>query len=179
MQRLEQPDIQIAPVPAAVADCLAQVRALLHDAWPQVPMKLHLRPGVPPRVAMDVEFVVRALTNLATNAAKAAPAGTAVEIEAEGDGQTGVRFIVRDHGPGLGETPLDTLVQMHWRRAKSEVEPHDRLHRSLGIGLSVVQRVALLHRGSLSYEREPGGMTAFKLWLPGHAALAGPGPGSA
>ena len=169
LQRLEQPDLVIETSPASVADCLAQVQAILAEAWPELTLRVQVRPDAPLRVPMDQELVLRALSNLVSNAAKVAPPGTAVEIEAAGDGAGGVCFRVRDQGPGVGDVPLDTLVQMHWRRPRSDPRPQGTLEASFGIGLPVVHRVALLHRGTLGYEREPQGMTVFVLRLPGEA----------
>lgn len=166
LQRLEQPDLVIERAPVAVADCLTQIETLLAGAWPHTVLRVLVRPDAPQRVAMDRELVSRALGNLVTNAAKVAPPGTTVELEAAGDGEGGVRFLVRDRGPGLGQVPLQSLVQMHWRRPRASPAAKGVLDASFGVGLPVVHRVALLHQGSLVYRRDPPGVTIFELRLP-------------
>lgn len=166
LQRLEHPDLVIERAPVAVADGLTQIETMLAEAWPQVRLRVLVRHDAPQLVAIDRELVARALGNLVTNAAKAAPPETAVELEAAGDGEGGVRFLVRDRGPGLGDVSLEALVQMHWRRPRGRQDMPGAPDASFGIGLPVVHRVALLHQGQLSYRREPQGVTVFELWLP-------------
>ncbi len=167
LQRLDQPDAEISRERVTVAQCLALVQAEVVEAWPGSEFRFALRAGAPELVVMDLDLVARALVNLLGNAARAAPAGTAVELDVVDDGRGGVGFVVRDRGPGLGEVAPETLCEMHWRRpppaqaaTQSAATPS-----GFGIGLPLVHRIAQLHGGRLEYRRD-GKLTEFTLWLP-------------
>jgi signal transduction histidine kinase len=177
LQRLEQPDIVLMRTQASVEDCLAQVRTEVVEVWPETPVRIQVLPGAPQRVLIDVELVVRALTNLVSNAAKAAPPGTPVTIDAVGDGAGGVGFLVADQGPGLGDVPVETLFSMHWRRTPHGSQPGaNPWPEGFGIGLPMVHRIATLHQGRVTYRRLPPGFSEFAVWLPAYWGLSTPDP---
>lgn len=179
LQRLEQTDIELMRTQASVEDCLAQVRTEVVEVWPETPVRIQVLPGAPQRVLIDVELVVRALTNLVSNAAKAAPPGTPVTIDAVGDGAGGVGFLVADQGPGLGDVPVETLFSMHWRRTPPGSRPGaNPWPEGFGIGLPMVHRIATLHQGRVTYRRLSPGFSEFAMWLPAYWGLSAPDPAS-
>jgi PAS domain S-box-containing protein len=117
---------------------------------------LELRlPREPIMLDADTTRIVQVLSNLLNNAAKYTPAGGTIEVSAWTEsGQALVA--VRDSGVGIPGEALATVFEMF-----TQVRGHlDRAQGGLGIGLSLVRRLAELHGGSVT------------------AASAGPGRGS-
>lgn len=159
LQRLEQPIDMAAPALAPLAACLAQARAAAGAGLAEDRIVLRIHPDVPQAVTMDSELVAVALAELLRNADAAAPAGTAVELEVVCEGE-GVALCVRDRGCGLQGGALGDWLLLPWQRAS-----HASAHNA-GFGLATVQRVAAVHRGRLSYRREPPDVSVLTLWLP-------------
>jgi PAS domain S-box-containing protein len=113
--------------------------------------------------AMRIEQIV---TNLLTNAFRHTPPGGAVELSVQREGADAV-LRVRDHGPGippeLVERVFDLFVQGE--------QPLDRQRGGLGVGLTLVRRLAVLHGGSASATSSSGG-SLFEVRLPAAAAPA-------
>ena len=66
------------------------------------------------------------------------------------------RICVADNGPGIPDTDLPKIF-LPFYTTKSE---------GTGLGLAVVQKVALQHGGSIEARNRPGGGAEFLLWLP-------------
>jgi signal transduction histidine kinase len=66
------------------------------------------------------------------------------------------RICVADDGPGIPEADLPKIF-LPFYTTKSE---------GTGLGLAVVQKVALQHGGSIEARNRPGGGAEFLLWLP-------------
>jgi two-component system OmpR family sensor kinase len=109
-------------------------------------------------VRLDPALVRAALEHLVANAfAAGEPVRLAVSAE-----EDGVRFEVRDCGPGVPEEERALVWERYGRTARSRAE-----HRAgTGLGLAVVRRVVEAHGGAYGLRDEPGG-TAFWMWFPG------------
>jgi signal transduction histidine kinase len=106
----------------------------------------------PVLVKGNAEMIKRAIRNLAENAIRHAPKDTVVEFVVEEDGTV----TVRDRGPGISDEERELIFRRFWRR--------DRNHQgSSGLGLSIVQRIAELHGGSVEVERRVMGGAQFSL----------------
>ena len=66
------------------------------------------------------------------------------------------RICIADNGPGIPENDLPKIF-LPFYTTKSE---------GTGLGLAVVQKVALQHGGSIEARNRPGGGAEFLLWLP-------------
>jgi len=112
----------------------------------------------------------RLLQNLLDNAARFAPAGSAVEVRL-GQEQAGgwVRLEVADRGPGI---PPEARERLFTRFASA------RAGGGKGLGLYLAQKIAQSHGGSISYQERPGGGSLFvvELPLPAEALAAPPSP---
>ena len=95
------------------------------------------------RVQGDAEQLRLALSNLLANALAFAPAGSTLDLALHQDA-SGVRFSLRDHGPGVPDYALPQLGQ----RFYSTPRPLDGTKGS-GLGLAIVRQVMLLHGGTL------------------------------
>lgn len=107
----------------------------------------------------DSTAVRKALSNLIDNALKYGPREQVVTIRIERrDGR--VRLAVEDEGPGV---PSESRSRV-WR-AFERLEV-DRPTGGAGIGLAVVERIAVDHGGAVAVEEAPGGGARFVLALP-------------
>jgi len=110
----------------------------------------------------DEGLIRQALLNLARNAAEAAREGAASPrviisgtIEDLG-GRKWQRVRVADNGPGIPERDLPKIF-LPFYTTKAD---------GTGLGLAVVQKVALQHGGSIEARNRPEGGAEFLLWLP-------------
>lgn len=87
------------------------------------------------------EMLSRAIRNLAENAINHTAPKTTVEFIVEENGTVSVL----DHGPGVAEDERKLIFQRFWRRDR-------RKAGSTGLGLSIVQRIAELHSGTITLE---------------------------
>jgi signal transduction histidine kinase len=92
------------------------------------------------------EAIVLALENLIDNATKYTPAGTTIVVRVGPAAQ----LSVSDDGIGVPDEHLSRLKDRLWRGNPTRSE-------GSGIGLSIVDRIARAHGGTLSVERGPGG----------------------
>jgi two-component system sensor histidine kinase BaeS len=110
----------------------------------------------------DRNRLEQALQNLAANALRYAPAGTAIELEARRrDGE--VVLIVRDHGPGIAPEHLSHVFDRFYKVEPSRSGPGGGAGGS-GLGLSIVRAIVERHGGRVSVASEPG-RTEFQLYL--------------
>ena len=164
LQQIEQPDFQLQLESVDLVLCLERIRSMAIDAWPDRQIQLNLAGDPPATVRLDEELMVRALVNLLGNAARASQAPSPLELSVAWQAEEGLRFEVRDQGPGLAPgLNLDELLRVHWRRSRTALQP--RATTGFGIGLPMVGRIAALHGGRVGYRRE-GASTVLTIWLP-------------
>jgi two-component system, OmpR family, sensor kinase len=119
--------------------------------------KLAPPPAALPFVA-DPTLIARALANLIDNARKHGGGLDGVAVRA-GDGT--VVFEVADRGPGFAPGE-EARVFDRFYRGDAEAEHHG----SLGLGLALVQRIAVAHGGRAAAGNRPGGGARVVLELP-------------
>ena len=151
-------------------------------ARPQVDEKRHrLTVGVPDREARFVADPVRVeqmLSNLLTNAAKYSEPGRAIDLAAAVEGGE-VVFRVRDEGFGISAAMLPRIFGM-FEQVDATI---GRSRGGLGIGLTLVRRLAEMHGGSVAAASAGEGLgSEFTLRLPvgevGDAAAGEAAPSS-
>ncbi len=112
------------------------------------------------------------LVNLLSNAVKFTPPGGEIglEVAAAPDRQV-VQFVVRDTGIGIAAADLPRLFQP-FTQLDSRLA---REYEGSGLGLSLVQRMAKLHDGTVTAESDgvPGHGSRFTLTLPWNSGLPG------
>jgi PAS domain S-box-containing protein len=165
--RINRGKIELKKAPVALATLvsmaveanLALVQAGRHTLDVTVP---------PSAIMLDVDStrVVQVLSNLINNAAKYTPAGGRIAVtarrEAAADGDQAV-VEVSDNGVGIASDSLGAVFDMFTQvRGQRELA-----QGGLGIGLSLVRRLAELHGGSISAASGGRGMgSTFTLRLP-------------
>lgn len=106
-------------------------------------------------------LVRQALENLLTNAIKFSPEGHDVVVTVRREGDS-VRFDVRDHGPGI---PLEDQSNLFLRFNQGR-ERDEAPRIGLGLGLSIVKRVAEAHGGAVGLASRPGQGCTFWVTFP-------------
>jgi two-component system, NtrC family, sensor histidine kinase HydH len=131
----------------------------LHEAIPQCEVKCE---GSFQELPGDEALIRQALLNLTRNGAEAArDAGADPRVMIAGTiedlgGRRWQRICVSDNGPGVPPQDLPKIF-LPFYTTKSD---------GTGLGLAVVQKVALQHGGSIEARNRAGGGAEFLLWLP-------------
>lgn len=112
-------------------------------------------------LSVDPILLRHALFNLLVNAAQATSNDSAIVISLERDvdparGAPGWSLAVSDRGRGMPQEVMEKIfVPFYTTRSDGT-----------GLGLPVVQHVALLHGGQVNVSSEPGHGTRIAIWLP-------------
>jgi len=146
----------------AVADLFGRVAARHERACQAagVTIATSIEPGAEIIVG-DRDRLEQAIQNLAANAMRYAPQGTAITLDAR-PRENGVAIAVADHGPGI---PAEHLPHIFDRFYKADAS-REGVSGGSGLGLSIVKAIVERHGGTISAASRPG-RTAFELVLPG------------
>jgi signal transduction histidine kinase len=151
--------LEISYETVAMQPLVERVAEELQEATPQCQVECE---GSFVELPGDEALLRQALVNLTRNAAEAARAGGGpprVKVSGtmeELGGKRWQRICVSDNGPGIPEGDLPKIF-LPFYTTKSE---------GTGLGLAVVQKVALQHGGSIEARNRPEGGADFILWLP-------------
>lgn len=126
----------------------------------QLPVEMHW-PEHDVVLTVDPILIRHALFNLLMNAAQATLDQGAIDIHLEAaanpdSGAPGWLLTVADRGRGIAPEIMDKIF-LPFFTTRSD---------GTGLGLPVVQHVALLHGGFVSASKRQGGGTQFAVWLP-------------
>jgi len=131
----------------------------LHEAIPECAVQFE---GAFEDLPGDEALLRQALLNLVRNGAQAAketnssPRVTISGTIEELGGRKWQRICIADNGPGIPEPDLPKIF-LPFYTTKSD---------GTGLGLAVVQKIALQHAGSIEARNRQGGGAEFLLWLP-------------
>jgi signal transduction histidine kinase len=145
---------------------MGQVQSRLADRATQAQMKLVIRVDEATRaiaLRTDPAAVEQVLFNLVDNACKYA--GTADDRQIHVDVEPaakGVRFAVRDHGPGISSREAKSL----FRPFSKSVQQAANSAPGVGLGLALCRRLAASLGGRLELQTPREGGAAFVLTLP-------------
>ncbi len=154
-QLLDQRPLELARMDtAALCRRLAQDLAEAKDGRVNVIGPDHLT------VTCDAGLLEIALHNLVGNALRHSPPGEAVTLELASDAG-GVRFEVRDQGPGIPADEIGHIFERFYRGRGALEQP------GAGLGLYLVRSIAEQHGGRVEVRNLEGRGCAFSLWLPG------------
>ena len=147
-------------------EILGRVRADLARVLARHELKVEI-PRELPMLDVDPVLVGQALANVVENAAKYAPAGTAITVSAAAVGGAAEVRVV-DEGPGIPDVERGRVFEMFHR-----IAPGDTHAAGTGLGLAIVRGLVEAHGGTARAEAGPAGRgTALVLTLP----LALPAP---
>ncbi|HEX4076446.1 MAG TPA: ATP-binding protein [Candidatus Acidoferrales bacterium] len=151
--------LEICYETVAMQPLVERVAEELHESTPQCEVECE---GSFVELPGDEALLRQALVNLTRNAAEAArSAGGSPRVKISGTmedlgGRRWQRICVSDNGPGIPERDLPKIF-LPFYTTKSD---------GTGLGLAVVQKVALQHGGSIEARNRPDGGADFILWLP-------------
>jgi signal transduction histidine kinase/putative methionine-R-sulfoxide reductase with GAF domain len=160
----------VAHEPLDVAD---PVGRSLEVVRPQAHEKgVTLRAAVAPRLALSADRLKleQVLVNLVANAVKFTPAGGAVTVEAEQEGDS-VVLRVRDTGEGIAPDQLERIFEPFYQAGglgdARTTDRRARRVRGTGLGLAICRQIVALHGGTIHAESEgPGRGATFVVRLP-------------
>ena len=157
LTRLDQGTETLRPVPLDLGQ-LAR-RTLEDQNYDAARLRLVLAEGV--TVKGDEALLGRLAANLVDNAFKyGLPGGTVtVEVRAE-NGEA--LLTVADEGPGIPAGQQEKI----WQRFYQVDAARGDQQEGVGLGLSLVQRIAQLHGGRMTLKSAEGAPSAFTLHLP-------------
>ena len=116
----------------------------------------------PELAAIDPARFHQALLNLLDNALRYSPDQATIEVRISARNRW-CMVSVRDHGPGLSDTDLERMFQRFYRgdpaRARSP-------RSGSGLGLSIVQQIALSQGGMVRASNHPDGGALLELLVP-------------
>jgi signal transduction histidine kinase len=125
----------------------------------RVQVRVVLAPELP-AVMVDRVMIEQVLTNLVRNGIEAMhathPAERILSIDARLNGEDRVEIRVTDRGPGISLTEEAQLFTPFFT-----TKPN-----GMGIGLAICRSIVEFHEGHLTFERVPGGGSAFVFTLP-------------
>ena len=118
------------------------------------------------RARIDPDWISQAVGNLLANALRFAPRGSVIVLAARASGAD-LDIEVRDDGPGF---PAEFLPHAFERFGRPD-SGRSRGDGGAGLGLAIVQAVAMAHGGVAAARNEPGGGAVVTLHLPDAATL--------
>lgn len=158
------------PVPRPVmTDLRAAIEAFqrvaaIRTTEQKPPVRAVVAPDVPRRVGIDWAMTRQVLTNLVSNAIRFDD-GCGVHIDVSALSTDFLRFVVRDHGPGIGDADAAALTQPF-----NQIEARDTGCGGAGLGLAISSYLVRAMGGRIGYENVDDGS---RVWfeLP-HSAIA-------
>jgi two-component system sensor histidine kinase KdpD len=160
MTRLESGAITPSREPVDIGEAIGSVLARAADMLAGHEVKLDLQADLPlPR--LDPVLFEQVLFNLLDNAAKYAPAGTPITLQAVAE--NGVTLRVMDRGPGIPEAEQERIFEPFHRVAASS---SDGRPAGTGLGLAICRGFLAAMGGRISAGTRPGGGAVFTLVLP-------------
>ncbi|TCL03100.1 heavy metal sensor histidine kinase [Sodalis ligni] len=112
-------------------------------------------------VQADAMLLRRALSNLVDNAIRYADADSDIILSGRRDGD-GWLIEVINHGPPIPPDHMDKLFDRFYRADDARTSSGN----ASGLGLSIVQAIMKLHRGSAGVSCTPAGEICFHLYFP-------------
>jgi signal transduction histidine kinase len=116
--------------------------------------------------ALDRPLMLRAVSNLVSNAIAHTPRGGSVTLAASADASE-IRIQVSDSGAGIPRDALPRVFDRFFRvDASRSRSSGGTTSGGTGLGLAIVQSIMALHGGSAAIGSEPGRGTCVTLRMP-------------
>jgi len=122
---------------------------------------LHMNLSDLPLLSFDQGAIIQVMGNFIGNAIKFSPPNTAIFIATEPT-EHGIRFSVRDEGPGLSKEDQELLFKEFQTLSAKPTGGE----KSTGLGLAIAKKLINLHQGEVGVETKLGGGSTFFFSLP-------------
>jgi len=166
ISRIESGRAQFDMRPSSPRGIVDSVVESTRDAFEHKGLRLEVDCPIDlPEVQADATFITHALGNLLANALKFTPAGGNVTIGAESENH-GVRFFVRDTGPGIPPQFADRIFEKFFRIPRADGPA------GVGLGLAIAKEIIEAHGGQIHFHPNESGGSVFSFTLPASASLA-------
>jgi NtrC-family two-component system sensor histidine kinase KinB len=155
-----QLDMTYVPPGDLVENALREMREIAHAS--KIKLKAEVISGLP-QVRIDRQRMDYVITNLIANAVKYSPSGTEILVRVEMGktriAQPGVRFSVKDQGPGISSEHQEHIFERFYRVPGTS-------QSGAGLGLSIAREVVGIHKGEIGVISFPGQGSEFFFVLP-------------
>lgn len=167
MTKLEYGQLKPRRAPADLREIIGKTRRDLGRVLQDHVIEVSVEDGLP-LVDVDAVLIGQAIANILENAAKYAPPGSRIAVEAKAH-ETGVRLTVTDEGPGIPAGERERVFDLFSRLMQGDGHP-----AGTGLGLAIVRGLVEAHGGSAIAAAGPDGRgTAIVLTLPAATTSAG------
>ena len=160
VSRLDVAGIKTDIRPFALQQVFDRLAAFYRRAAQSKNLTLRFRP-TPYSILSDVALIERLLANLLSNAIRYTPEGGCVLVAARRQGER-VRVEVRDNGIGIAPEHQAAIFAEFYQVGNTAREQN----KGLGLGLSIVDRLARALEVPVSLRSRPGAGTTFAVSLP-------------
>jgi len=147
----------------ALGRVIAYFEQVAEDRGVALVATVRTAPDALERVWADETMLIRALSNLVSNALRYAPRGTVVELAAAVDAAQGCVIEVSNEGAPIAPELQGRIFE---RFVRGEAGREGSAAGS-GLGLAIVRSIMELHRGRADVSSAPGRRTAFRLAFDG------------
>jgi two-component system OmpR family sensor kinase len=151
-----------------VADLLGDVVSNARAGFPQ--REIHLQVVGAPVVVGDRDQLLRAVSNLVTNAAVHTDELRPITVRAFVDParSDGTTVQVIDGGPGLAPEQAAHVFERFWRADKAR----SRARGGTGLGMAIVAAIVRAHGGTVRFDSDVERGSTVTVWLPSHPPAA-------
>lgn len=152
-----------------IDDYQSIIKSLRHDCDSFLTDKghtlhIHVDPHTPSIVGYS-DYIIKALINLIDNAAKFSGKGSTVQLHVyPTDDQEWVCFAVSDNGRGIPESEYAKIFEPFYQIDRANYED-----QGAGAGLTIVNRIAELHGGTVTLESKVGKGSTFRVFFSANA----------
>ena len=139
-----------------ITDCVRKLSKMSVEK--NVALQLHIENAI--ELLADEEMLCSAFLNLIENALKYTAANGRVTIELSTENEV-VRIKIHDTGVGISPDDIQNVFKPFYRSDVSRAT-----HGGSGLGLSIVQRIIELHKGTISVESVVNQGSTFNMTIP-------------
>lgn len=159
LARAESPSTELQRENVNIGELLTTVRDYYEASATDAGILLVVRERAEPlNTALDRSLMLRAVSNLVSNAIAHTPPGGTVTLEAMNEGPA-IRIDVSDSGKGIPAEALSRVFDRFFR-----VDPaRSKTSGGTGLGLAIVQSILALHGGSAEISSQVGRGTCVTL----------------